>query len=59
MGFGVDKNLDTESEHDELVALFNEKQDVIPAEDYDGIKNVIDKKQIKVYKRTKEYLIKL
>lgn len=59
MVFGVDKNLDTESEHDELVALFNEKQDVIPAEDFDGIKNVIDKKQIKAYKRTKEYLIKL
>lgn len=56
MGFGVDKNLDKESEHNDLVALFESKQDFIPAEDFDGYKNVIEKKQIKAYPRTKTYL---
>lgn len=59
MGFGVDKSLDTESALNELIILFENKQEVIPAEDFDGIKSVIEKKQVKAYKRTKEYLEKL
>ena len=59
MGFGVDKNLDLDTALEELTALFESKQDSIPAEDFDGVKKVIDNKQVKSYKRTKEYLNKL
>jgi hypothetical protein len=59
MGFGVDKNLDKELEYEELVVLFEAKQDFIPAEDFDGYKKVIDKKQVKAYPRTKSYLEKI
>lgn len=56
MGFGVDKNLDKETEHSALVILFELKQDFIPAKDFDDIKSVIEKKQIKAYTRIKTYL---
>jgi hypothetical protein len=59
MGFGVDKNLDKESEYNDLVILFEQKQDFIPANDFDDIKNVIEKKQIKAYPRIKTYLEKI
>lgn len=56
MGFGVDKNLDKESEYNDLVLLFEQKQDFIPANDFDDIKSVIEKKQVKAYPRIKTYL---
>ena len=56
MTFGVDKNLDKEAEHSALVVLFELKQDFIPANDFDDIKSVIEKKQIKSYPRIKTYL---
>ena len=56
MGFGVDKNLDKEAEYNELVSLFELKQEFIPANDYDGIKKDIEKKNIKAYPRVKDYL---
>jgi len=56
MGFGVDKNLDKETEHSALVVLFELKQDFIPANDFDDVKSVIEKKQIKAYPRIKTYL---
>jgi len=56
MGFGVDKNLDKESEYNDLVALFELKQNFIPANDFDDIKNVVEKKQVKAYPRIKTYL---
>lgn len=56
MNFGVDKNLDKEAEHSALVVLFELKQDFIPANDFDDIKSVIEKKQIKAYPRIKTYL---
>ena len=56
MGFGIDKNLDTESKHTELMELFELKQDFIPANDFDDVKNVIEKKQLKAYPRIKTYL---
>ena len=59
MGFGVDKNLDKETEYNDLVALFELKQNFIPANDFDDIKNVIEKKQIKAYQNTKIYLEKI
>lgn len=43
----------------ELTVLFKSKQDIIPAEDFDVVKKVIDNKQVKAYKRTKDYLSKL
>jgi hypothetical protein len=59
MGFGVDKNLDKESEYNDLVILFEQKQDFIPANDFDDVKNVIEKKQVKAYPRIKTYLEKI
>lgn len=56
MTFGVDKNLDKEAEHSALVVLFELKQDFIPANDFDDIKSVIEKKQIKSYPSTKAFL---
>jgi len=56
MGFGVDKNLDKESEYTDLVALFESKQNFIPANDFDDVKSVIEKKQVKSYPGTKTYL---
>jgi hypothetical protein len=59
MGFGVDKNLDKETEYNDLVALFELKQNFIPANDFDEIKNVVEKKQVKAYQNTKIYLEKI
>lgn len=56
MGFGVDKNLDKETEYNDLVTLFELKQNFIPANDFDDVKSVIEKKQIKSYPGTKTYL---
>ena len=56
MGFGVDKNLDKESEYTDLFSLFELKQNFIPAHDFDEIKSVIDKKKVKAYQNTKTYL---
>jgi len=46
MGFGVDKNLDKETEYNELVSLFELKQDFIPSVDFKDIKYVIDNKKV-------------
>lgn len=56
MGFGVDKNLDKETEYNDLVALFESKQNYIPSIDYDGVKKVIADKKLKSYPSTKAYL---
>ncbi|MFT5669140.1 MAG: hypothetical protein ACI9DK_003352 [Vicingaceae bacterium] len=56
MGFGVDKNLDKESDYNDLLALFKLKQDFIHANDFDGVKNVIDTKKSTSYPSTKAYL---
>lgn len=59
MGFNIDKNLDKETEYNDLVALFEEKQGLIPSVDFEDIKSAIDNKQVKSYKRIKEQLSKL
>lgn len=56
MAFGVDKSLDKEAENNELQTLFESKKDFIPAEDFDQVKSVIDKKQTKAYARVKSFL---
>ena len=56
MAFGVDKSLDKETEYTDLVALFELKQNFIPANDFDGVKQVIDSKKIKSYPSTKAFL---
>lgn len=54
--FGVDKNLDPELAFSELTQLFQEKENFIPANDFDDVKSVIEKKQVKAYPRIKTYL---
>lgn len=39
--------------------LFETKKDIIPAEDFDSIKNIVEKKQTKAYQRTIDFLTKL
>lgn len=56
MGFGVDKSLDKDAEYNALVSLFDQKLDFIPANDFDDVKSVIEKKQVKAYTRIKTYL---
>lgn len=46
----------TEGTYKKLLALYEEKKDIIPAGDFDGIKSVVDKKQEKAYKRTIDFL---
>jgi RNA recognition motif-containing protein len=50
---------DVEAEHYAMKELFEFKQNYIPANDFDGYKKVIDKKQVKAYPRTKSYLEKI
>jgi len=47
---------DVEEKHFEMMELFEFKQNYIPANDYDDVKSVIEKKQIKAYPRIKTYL---
>lgn len=47
---------DVEAKHYEMKELFEFKQNYIPANDFDDVKNVIDKKQLKAYPRIKTYL---
>lgn len=59
MGFGVDKNLDTDSKYTEILALYNEKIDFIPADSFDAITKVVNDKKVKEYDRTIDFLKKL
>lgn len=47
---------DIENKHEEMRALFELKQDFIPANDYDDVKYKIEKRLIKSYPMTKKYL---
>lgn len=47
---------DVEEKHFEMMELFEFKQNYIPANDFDDVKSVIEKKQIKAYPRIKTYL---
>lgn len=60
MGFGVDKNLDSELIFNELKSLFNDKKDKIPSSDFKEIEKSAESefnfKKIKEYKRFIELL---
>lgn len=47
---------DIEDKHSEMKYIFESKQDFIPANDFDDVKSVIEKKQVKAYPRIKTYL---
>lgn len=47
---------DVEEKHFEMQELFEFKQNYIPANDYEGVKKVIDDKKLKSYPSTKAYL---
>lgn len=49
----------TEGLEKTLQMLYEQKKDEIPADDFDSIKNVVEKKQTKAYQRTIDYLNKL
>lgn len=49
-------DVDDNYEHLEMQKLFDLKQNFIPANDFDGVKNVIDTKKSKSYPSTKAYL---
>ncbi len=51
MGFGVDKSLDSESLYEEIVKLFEEKKEVIPANEFTNIQRVIDNKEKNSYNK--------
>jgi hypothetical protein len=59
MGFGVDKNLDTDSKYTELLNLYGEKSDFIPADSFDAITKVVNDKKVKEYDRTIKFLKQL
>lgn len=59
MGFGVDKNLDTDSKFTELLAIYNQKIDFIPADSFDVITKIVNDKKVKEYDRTIDFLKKL
>lgn len=43
----------------QVTDLYNEKKELIPADDFDDIKNIVEKKQKKAYQRAIDYLNKL
>lgn len=63
MGFGVDKNLDSETVFIQLKELFETKKEAIPSIDFKEINDAVeagfDIKKIKAYKRFIDYLEKL
>lgn len=54
--YDIDLEDSDSTEHNDLVNLFEKKQDFIPANDFDNIKSVIDNKQVKAYPRTRDFL---
>lgn len=56
MGFGVDKNLDTESKHQILSDLFETKKDIIPADEFDNITRIVTNKEKTSYDKAIKYL---
>lgn len=56
MGFGVDKNLDPDSKYNELLNLFETLKDVIPANEFDNVRNVVEGKIKTSYDKIIKYL---
>ena len=56
MGFGVDKGLDPDAKYSELVDLYETLKDVIPANEFDNVRNVVDSKIKTSYDKIIKYL---
>jgi len=56
LSFQPDTSLNADSVLEELQGLYEELKDNIPADDFDGVRTVIEKKQHKAYKRILTYL---
>lgn len=56
MGFGVDKNLDPNAKYTELLELFEMLKDVIPANEFDNVRNVVEGKIKTSYDKIIKYL---
>lgn len=56
MGFGVDKNLDPDAKYTELLELFEMLKDVIPANEFDNVRNVVEGKIKTSYDKIIKYL---
>lgn len=56
MGFGVDKNLDPDAKYSELLELFELLKDVIPANEFDNVRNVVEGKIKTSYDKIIKYL---
>jgi len=56
MGFGVDKNLDPDSKYSEMLELFENLKDIIPANEFDNVRNVVEGKIKTSYDKIIKYL---
>lgn len=56
MAFGVDKNLDPDAKYSELLELFETLKDVIPANEFDNVRNVVEGKIKTSYDKIIKYL---
>ena len=56
MGFGVDKNLDPDAKFSELNDLFEKLKDIIPANEFDNVRNVVEGKIKTSYDKIIKYL---
>lgn len=56
MGFGVDKNLDPDAKYSELVELYDKLKDVIPKEEFENCRVVVEDKIKTSYDKIIKYL---
>lgn len=56
MGFGIDKSLDPDAKYSELVDLFETLKDVIPANEFDNVRRVVETKEKSSYDKIIKYL---
>lgn len=56
MNFGVDKNLDPDAKYSELLELFELLKDIIPANEFDNVRNVVEGKIKTSYDKIIKYL---
>jgi len=56
MAFGVDKNLDSETKYSELISLYEELKDNIPANEFDNVRRVVDRKEKMSYDKIINFL---
>jgi hypothetical protein len=59
MGFGVDKNLDSDSKLNELISIYNLKKELVSPEEQINFERIIDNKEKLSYKKAIDYLNKI